>query len=227
MEILVACTLDCVATIAILDGVSIPDPEDASLNPRTAPAYRIARWKIFALWYAGGEGLNLKPGFGTPSHARVLVSERWETRQPKLRSALLKVKWQAEREADNPVDDEGEGEGPDYLEDLKEFKRIWGNQQNTRRDLIPGFFESILNTGLGRALRRNLLQETLCAVQDSRRFSMLRMLWPAATTSRLSLQFMFPRIGICFPHLVFPSRRIRLFPSRTKYAYTLREIESW
>jgi hypothetical protein len=35
-------------------------------------------------------------------------------------------------------------------------------------------------------------------------------------TQRLAQQFMFPRMGIVFPHVVFPERRIQLFPSRTK-----------
>jgi hypothetical protein len=47
---------------------------------RTASRSRMVRWRIFSSWYAGDEEVNFTPGFGVPTHARVLVSEMWETR---------------------------------------------------------------------------------------------------------------------------------------------------
>jgi len=135
---------------------------------QTAPLYRVARWKLFSLWYAGGEGQNLKPGFGTPSHARVLVSERWESRHAKLRRVLLRTKWEVDKAMDDDEDEEEEGSA----------FAAWAKKQSTAKDLIPKCYDSIVNTGQGRALRREMLQETLALVQVRRRALFVTLFWP-------------------------------------------------
>jgi hypothetical protein len=153
MELCVACTLDCVLCIAIMAGISTPDPEDVTLNFRTASRSRIERWRIYALWYAGDEEVNFTPGFGVPTHARVLVSELWETRSVTLYIELLHLK----------------------IEDLKlENKHVKFDWNIWRKEapiesLLP-FYESLQNTGKGRALRKEILQESISAIQNSRRY---------------------------------------------------------
>jgi hypothetical protein len=93
----------------------------------------------------------MKPGFGTPSHARVLVSERWESRHAKLRRVLLRVKWQTEGGMDD--------------DDEEESKQQWEAGLSTKHDLIPEYYDGIMNTGQGRALRKEMLQQALAIVQ--------------------------------------------------------------
>ena len=212
MEIAVACTLDCILLAALLDGIGTPDPEDAYLNPLHACPHRIHRWQIFCVWYAGGEGKNLKPGFGVPSLARVLVAERWELRSLKLRRVLLRLKYEEMKLEMTGMD-------------VKHMDwEAWASDTSTE-SLLP-VYQSIQNNEIGQILRKEMLQETLNVIQDKRRFHMLKILWPPSV-SKLSQQFVFPRMGIIFPKLVLPLRRFYLFPKHSKRRFSMNEILGW
>lgn len=78
LELVLACSLDCVLDQAYECGISVPDPEDWTLDPKVFQA-RANRWKNFAAWYAGEEAVQPMPGGGAPTLVRVIVSEEWET----------------------------------------------------------------------------------------------------------------------------------------------------
>jgi hypothetical protein len=78
-ELMLASSLYSIVELAVLDGISSPDPEDFSLDATLVPlrAERIAR---FTTWYAGDELVNKTPGQGIPTLARVTFAEQFEVK---------------------------------------------------------------------------------------------------------------------------------------------------
>ena len=147
-------------------------------------------------------------GFGTPTLARVLVSEQWETKSPSLLAKIKKLK------SEEPIIIKSVK--TDIDEDIR---------KNSVDDILP-YYESIQNTGKCRAIRREVLTENISAVQDSRRYGMFRCFLPF-TGIHLNEQFILPKIGLVFPPLIMPEIRYKLFPSRGRKRYKISEIYGW
>lgn len=75
LELCIACTLDAIFELAVLDGVAVPETEDATLDPKVFN-FKYNRWKAFEKWYVGTEIKNGPECF--PTLARVIFAEKWE-----------------------------------------------------------------------------------------------------------------------------------------------------
>ena len=107
-----------------------------------------------------------------------------------------------------------------YSSNWLEFK------EKTKMETLIPYYESIQNTGKCRALRKKILQESIDAVCTTRRLCTLRSLWPFCG-EKFSNQFLLPKMGLIFPKLIMPEKRIKLFPSKTRKRYKISEINSW
>lgn len=94
-EITLAVALDCVLCLAVMDGISVPDPEDIDLDKALVPL-RAKRLADFIIWYTGDEGKDKVPGRGIPTLARVLFAETLEgaavTDDPFVVQTMMKEK---------------------------------------------------------------------------------------------------------------------------------------
>ena len=75
LELCIACTIDTIFELAVLDGVAVPEAEDATLDPKVF-SFKHNRWKAFEKWYVGTETKNGPDCF--PTLARVIFAEKWE-----------------------------------------------------------------------------------------------------------------------------------------------------
>ena len=94
LEVGLACMMDSIFEMAIMDGVSVPDPEDITVDPKIY-FFRLQKFKLFTTWYAGKEATARTPAEAVPSLARTTFSELWESNMinfdPFVKNTIRKV----------------------------------------------------------------------------------------------------------------------------------------
>jgi len=222
-EIALACSLDYILELAIMDGVSVPDLEDVDLDSKIAPV-RAQRWKDFAKWYAGEEGIEKIPGKGVPTMARVLIAEEWEGKSLYEDCTLLRSLIQM----GIPLSDDLKESNEIRLQKISEgdFEAAAAPLPKDQKDDLLIAYENSLNSSVGVAIRIDLFKFYLNAIIKSRRQLMLNFLWPPGP-ARSGHQFLFPRLGLITPQIEMPDARIQVFPSKSNASYTHAQILGW
>lgn len=87
-------------------------------------------------------------------------------------------------------------------------------------------YDGGISTSQGQELRVALLKKNVGAIMSARKIEITRLLFPPGPM-RVSHNYSLPRVGFITPALELPEKRYKLFPSRTKEAYTLGEILKW
>jgi len=204
---------DDIIELAIADDIVVPDVEDANLDHHVFPG-RAAIWERFTLWYAGDEETNAMVGFGVPTLARVLFSD-WEKKEVACDSSLA----------------------DDISVILFGSRSLESKRRVSQREFLPvpvrklsspliSSYDKIVNSGSDSKLREKFLHRRVKLLLQSRHLCVLKLLWPPGP-AKIGHNYMFPRLGVITPKYEFPPKKLRLFMSRSRETYTLREILNW
>ena len=174
-------------------------------------------------------------GYGTPTLARVLVSEEWESKSVTLLKELSKFKVFEESTKFSSKNDSAKNNKIDMrdIDKAKHDDKIDNdninndndNEINTTNSLLQ-YYESKQNAPKCIEIRKKILQESIDLVQGSRRFGALRTFWSFGR-KKLSERFMLPKMDLIYPTLIMPEKRFLLFPSISQKRYKIGEILSW
>merc|ERR1711991_649728 len=86
-------------------------------------------------------------------------------------------------------------------------------------------YEELILTPDGVKHRLKMLQWQFDQVLRGRQFIMTRALWPGF--GRLHKMFMFPHCPMMVPKIVIPAKRYKLWPSKSKQSYHMKDILGW
>lgn len=228
LELMLACTMDCITELAIEDGIMVPDLEDVYVDKSTT-SFKAIIWEEFKLWYVGEEIHQRIPGKGAPSLPRVIFAEEWEKKvvlsDEFIRSEMNQLGW-------FDIDSYNE----DTFGSPSSKSRQTSSQGNKREEInmnnideIVGIYEGYIQQEIGTKIRLLMLRRYVDIVCSSRQASMLYFITPPAI-NRSSIQFMIPRnmMNILIPNMEISMPRITVFPSKSiEEAYHIQEICSW
>eukprot|EP01031_Cornospumella_fuschlensis_P046094 gene46094-56427_t len=224
IEMALACSLLVVEELAVMDGICIPDPEDFSLldNSNTF-AMRSKVCNEFRMWYAGEEETNRIPGMGVPTLARVIFAEEFETTSVEKDSFVLTLMLEKKlpvprrfipARAESNEAGENDEETEDRGKALEDFESLMAAYQKA------------INTTVGGSLRNAVICRALSKVLAGRQLAVVKHLFPPAM-NRMGLQYLFPSMSSVLPDLQLPSRRLVLFPSRSRQSYSSADVLNW
>jgi len=222
LELALACTLDEIFELAVLEGISIPDPEDAALDPKLFPG-RANRWKAFSVWYSGDEGVKKVPGQGIPTLARVLFAENWEMisvdNDPWVEVQMNELDLiMAISSSASVASNDSHGNDP--------IKNVPPESEEKQKSHLLVSYTASMAKANGVKIRTELIRRNIDTIMRSRRLSMLQWFSPPGA-ARIGNQYMFPKIGLLLPNLEMPEKRYKLFPSVSMDSYNKTEILSW
>jgi hypothetical protein len=143
-------------------------------------------------------------GQGSPSLTRILFSEEWEMKSENLKNKILKLKYE-----DSQFPNTAEKNSENFISEIP-FQSI-----------LP-FYESIQTTEKCRHMRMEVLQESITALQVSRKSGKIPLNLPLTGTE---LNDQFSDSITLEPEI--EEKSILLFPSRTKNRTKMSEILSW
>jgi hypothetical protein len=231
LELEIACQLDPIILAAAMEGVPVPDIEDGNmatsiLSQALAP-HRTYRWKAFRAWYcADEENEEKKPSKRTPSLHRALFAETFEAPLVLTDAAV--------------INELGASARRPSAEQLSSQKKKKSDSNSVLTDasgapLPPALteispalasYEFKMFGVAGSGMRMKLLTCNRDILLKSRRASMLRSLLPPGP-ARISRFMMFPKFGVVTGSIDLPPQRYKLFRSRTKQSWTIKEIMDW
>ena len=244
LELRLACMLDAVAELAVADGIIIPDIEDAGLDKSIFPS-KCQRWDSFVAWYTGEESTCRIPGFGVPTLARVVFGD-WEKLCAESDSSVVDMLCMSVDSGFSTKMSGGEESARFASRNIsrqtsfelsrKSSNRVYGDEASklfASRKLssvgegnLATMYDKLVNSADDHGVRCDLLHSLVVSMIQSRRLCILRQLWPPGP-ARLNQIFLFPRLGLITPKYELPPRRLRLFLSRSRESYTLKEISCW
>jgi hypothetical protein len=214
LELMLACSLDRIAELAILDGIVVPDPEDYYVDSYV-DMNRAVVWNDFIMWYLGDERLATVPGRGIPSLARVTFAEDWEI-SVVLEDQYIHDQMQEQGWFDADIDHDPTSEATNTA------------YSSLSRQEILQIYEGYVQRDIGTALRIAMLKRYLQVIMSSRQSSMTYHLFPFISKP-LTKRYIFPLHTACpfIPPMEMPMKRIQVFPSQSIEAYHIDEICQW
>lgn len=245
LEMTLACALDSIWELAVIDNVPVPNPEDRLLSSTEFPLKALI-WENFRKWYAGEEEIDPIPGQGVPTVARVIFSEQLEMPQVERDSFVadmmedqafpLPLSYYSKNGDTSARSNRGESEENGNSFDLDE-------RDEDETNLIEGVFssskskssvrsmrqayEKAISAAAGAQIRSDLMVELLSHYLHSRLMNMMKYLWPPGL-KRMGLQYLYPRsLSFYYPKFSLPLHRFHLFPSRSRVTYNREEILAW
>ena len=201
----------------------------------------VERFENFFSWYIGDEGVCKIKGKGIPSLARTIFAETFEAEQalrnPYFRQTLTLWTSDAKEAAmvkKRKEDAELMGEDEDDLgmAGVEDFDIDYSidlpldscASRYQPKEYFQNYEDHILKPE-GINARIEMLKWQYDQVVLARRFSMNRAMWPRF--GEMSKMFMFPRCPIPIPRVIFPAKRYKLWPSRSRESYHMKEILGW
>jgi hypothetical protein len=154
--------------------------------------------------YPSNQMIEYSAGQGSPSLTRILFSEEWEMKSENLKNKILKLQYE-DSQFPNTVEKNSE----EFISEIP------------FRSILP-FYESIQNTEKCRHMRMEVLQESIIALQVSRKSGKIPLNLPLNGTE---LNDQFSDSITLEPEI--EEKSFLLFPSRTKSRTKISEILSW
>ena len=243
LECRLACMLDFILELAVIDGIYVPSLEDADIDEGLVPT-RSHKWKKFMEWYIGpekasGDSISF-------SKARIEFSD-WEKRSAGVNFLVhLRVRGKPPTTLVNPENiptsiENGDENSVDSASVASESTRLSVEESlepvglsaedqlmriKKQQDIVTDSYVDIANTQNGASIRIDLLMEYLSAINSSRYASVMRCMWPSAPP-RQATQFMFPRMGLITPAPEVHTLHMKLYASRKIDGYTTKDIQKF
>lgn len=244
LECRIACMLDKIAELAIMDGIYVPNIEDADVDDSLVPV-RSHKWKRFVEWYAGPERVGAEAD--TFSKARLEFSD-WERRVAgsnfnvhlKILGKPPSILSLDDRAKPRTDDDDATSVGETSVRTQETIESTVMSMEMSveashlslsaqadyikkQQEQVVDVYTDTVNTQSGAEMRVDLFLEYVLALNSSRYASVMRCMWPSAPP-RQSLQFMFPRMGIITPEPEAHTLHMKLYASRKNEGYTINDI---
>lgn len=225
LELMLSSTLTDIVDEALTHGIIVPEPEDAFIDKKLAPATAMA-WEEYKLWYAGNEETDSVPGHPVPSVARVLFAENWETGVVKNDIAVVRTMQALGIPLPGFYDDDSDDDDDEVIEAITLNDSLFDSSAGM--DGLMDTYESYIQVDVGKKMRIELMLRYLTVILNSRRSSCLFFLYPPGPNRPIN-NFMFPPMSasLMLLPMEMPDSRIQVFPSMSTASYTLKDICIW